>query len=125
MAQGRVSAMTTAALVLLLVLIGHSELVRAATYTVGGSRGWTFNVSRWPKGKHFKAGDTLVFIYDKRAHNVVAVNNAGYKSCMTPKGSKVFRSGKDRIKLKKGPNFFICNLPQHCKSGMKIAVTAL
>ncbi|PON60423.1 Cupredoxin [Trema orientale] len=124
MAQGRVSAMATSALVLLMLLIGHSEVARAATYTVGGAGGWTFNVAGWPKGKRFRAGDTLVFNYGSNAHNVVAVNKAGYQGCTTPKGAKVFTSGKDQIKLVKGSNFFICNFPQHCQSGMKIAVTA-
>ncbi|KAF4348334.1 hypothetical protein CsatB_015147 [Cannabis sativa] len=124
MAQGRVSAMTVAALVLLMVLVGHSEFARAATYTVGGTNGWTFNSAGWPKGKRFRTGDTLVFNYGQGAHNVVAVNRAGYQSCRTPKGSKVFTSGRDQIKLVKGQNYFICNFPQHCESGMKIAVTA-
>ena len=57
MAQGRVSAMVAAAL--LLLLLSQTELARAATYTVGGTGGWTFNVAGWPKGKSFRAGDTL------------------------------------------------------------------
>lgn len=60
MAQGRGSAglgiFTVAALLCLMVHTGH---VLAATYTVGGSGGWTFNVDSWPKGKSFKAGDIL------------------------------------------------------------------
>ncbi|GMI87970.1 plantacyanin [Hibiscus trionum] len=39
-------------------------------------------------------------------------------------GAKVFRSGKDQIKLRKGQNFFICNYIGHCQAGMKIAVIA-
>ncbi|KAK6156947.1 hypothetical protein DH2020_011195 [Rehmannia glutinosa] len=35
------------------------EVAEAAIYTVGGGGGWTFNVAAWPKGKPFKAGDTL------------------------------------------------------------------
>lgn len=57
MAQGRVSAMIAAAL--LLLLLSQTELARAATYTVGGAGGWTFNIAGWPKGKSFRAGDTL------------------------------------------------------------------
>lgn len=66
-----------------------------------------------------------VFNYSPAAHNVVAVNKVGYSRCITPRGSKVFRTGKDQIKLVKGQNFFICNLPGHCQAGMKIAITAL
>jgi len=37
----------------------NSELAHAATYNVGDTRGWTFNTLGWPKGKRFRAGDTL------------------------------------------------------------------
>ena len=57
MVQGRGSAM--AATVLLCFLLLHFEFAQAATYTVGGSSGWTFNAAGWSKGKRFKAGDTL------------------------------------------------------------------
>ncbi|KAF9687129.1 hypothetical protein SADUNF_Sadunf02G0061600 [Salix dunnii] len=125
MVQGRGSAdlvvVNMAALLCLIVLTGH---VHAATYTVGGSGGWTLNVDSWPKGKRFKAGDTLVFTYDPTIHDVVAVNRGGYSSCITPEGARVYKSGKDQIKLSKGQNFFICNVAGHCESGMKIAINA-
>ncbi|XP_052192966.1 basic blue protein-like [Diospyros lotus] len=125
MSQGRGSAMGAAAAVLgLLFFMLSCEVAQAATYNVGGAGGWTFNVVGWPKGKRFKAGDTLVFNYNPQAHNVVVVNNAGYNSCNAPPGSKVYSSGKDQIKLRKGQNFFICSFPGHCQSAMKIAVVA-
>ncbi|KAJ7946648.1 Basic blue-like protein [Quillaja saponaria] len=124
MAQGRGSAMFSMMLVCFLVL--QSEMVHAATtYTVGDARGWTFNVVGWPRGKHFRAGDTLVFKYNPQAHNVVAVNNVGYNTCKTPRGAKVFKSGRDQIKLVKGQNYFLCSFVGHCQAGMKIAVNAV
>ncbi|OIW20835.1 hypothetical protein TanjilG_24303 [Lupinus angustifolius] len=120
MAMGRGSAM----MLLFCLFVIHSEMVHAATYTVGGAGGWTFNTVGWPKGKHFRAGDTLVFNYSPSSHNVVAVNRGGYSSCRTPTGSKVYRSGKDQIKLSKGQNYFICNYVGHCEAGMKIAINA-
>lgn len=39
-----------------LSLLVQSE---AATYTVGDSTGWRFNVAGWENGKQFQAGDTL------------------------------------------------------------------
>ncbi|GLU16614.1 hypothetical protein SLE2022_330400 [Rubroshorea leprosula] len=125
MSQGRGSAdrATTAAALILCLLICFGS-VHAATYTVGDSSGWTFNMASWPKGKRFKAGDVLVFNYNSSIHDVVAVNRGGYSSCSTPAGAKVYRSGKDQIKLAKGPNYFICNVAGHCESGMKIAVIA-
>ncbi|KAK3428170.1 hypothetical protein EUGRSUZ_F04279 [Eucalyptus grandis] len=128
MSQGRGSAsrVATAAAVAvaLIYLFAQAEYARAATYTVGGSGGWTLNVASWPKGKRFRAGDTLIFKYDRTLHNVVALNKGGYDSCRTPGGAKVYSSGNDQIKLVKGPNYFICNFPGHCESAMKIAVNA-
>ncbi|XVF68112.1 hypothetical protein PTKIN_Ptkin10aG0176800 [Pterospermum kingtungense] len=122
MVRERGSAIAATVLVCLLLL--PFELAQAATYTVGGSSGWTFNADGWPKGKRFKAGDTLVFKYNPSIHNVVAVNRTGYNSCTSPKGAKVYRSGKDQIKLAKGQNFFICNVAGHCQAGMKLALAA-
>ncbi|KAJ0025717.1 basic blue protein [Pistacia vera] len=127
MSQGRGSAnlaLFSAAVVLCLLLVSV-ENVNAATYTVGGAGGWNFNVANWPKGKSFRAGDILVFNYNPTIHNVVAVNGGSYSSCKTPGHAKVFKSGKDRIKLVKGQNFFICSFSGHCQSGMKIAVNAV
>ncbi|KAL8536055.1 hypothetical protein ACS0TY_011621 [Phlomoides rotata] len=126
MSQGRGSAVVVGMVVAMVAVavVFQGGVAEAATYTVGGSGGWTFNVAGWPKGKTFKAGDTLLFNYGPGAHNVVAVNSAGYRGCSTPRGSKVVQTGKDQIRLVKGPNFFICNFPSHCESGMKIAITA-
>ncbi|KAG2410397.1 hypothetical protein LR48_Vigan564s002800 [Vigna angularis] len=123
MALGRGSAVVLSLSLCFFLL--HSHMAHAATYTVGGSNRWTFNTVGWPKGKRFRAGDTLVFKYSPAVHNVVAVNRAGYDGCSTPKGSKVYRSGNDQIRLAKGQNFFICNFAGHCESGMKISVNAV
>ncbi|OVA07002.1 Plastocyanin-like [Macleaya cordata] len=130
MAMGRGSAggaLTTTVLsvLLLCVLLLQSEMAHAVTYTVGGTGGWTFNTVNWPKGKRFRAGGVLVFKYNSSFHNVVRVNGVGYKTCKTPMGAQVFKTGSDRIKLVKGQNFFICNFVGHCESGMKLAINAV
>ncbi|KAL1534281.1 basic blue protein-like [Salvia divinorum] len=122
MAMGRGSAMVIAMMIVGVLTV--SQVAEAATYPVGGSGGWTFNVAAWPKGKRFRAGDTLVFNYNSAIHNTVPVDRSGYSGCTAPATAKVFQTGKDQIKLKKGQNFFICSIPGHCQSGMKIAVTA-
>ncbi|KAL7246018.1 hypothetical protein ACSBR2_001198 [Camellia fascicularis] len=122
MSEGRGSGI--AVTLVCLVLVSHWVASDGATYTVGGAGGWTFNLSNWPKGKSFKAGDALVFNYDPTTHNVVAVDRGGYGSCTTPASAKVYKTGMDRISLAKGPNYFICNFAGHCQSGMKIAVNA-
>lgn len=58
MALGRGSAMVVA-MTLSLCLLLQSEMADAASYTVGDANGWTFNAVGWPKGKRFRAGDTL------------------------------------------------------------------
>ncbi|KAK7399667.1 hypothetical protein VNO78_10855 [Psophocarpus tetragonolobus] len=123
--MGRGSAVVVVVLASLLLMVVHTQMASAATYIVGDRSGWTFNTVAWPNGKRFRAGDTLVFKYNRVAHNVVVVNKTGYNSCKTPRGSKVYQSGNDQIRLAKGENYFICNYVGHCESGMKIAVTAV
>ena len=65
-----------------------------------------------------------VFRYSPKAHNVVPVSAAGYKSCAAPRGVRALTSGNDRVTLKRGVNYFICSFPGHCQAGMKVAVTA-
>ncbi|XP_057531741.1 basic blue protein-like [Amaranthus tricolor] len=127
MGQGRGSARVSLGLVVgvaMLCLLAQMQPTLAALYTVGGPSGWTFNVQNWPRGKPFKAGDILAFNYARNAHNVVAVTSRGFNSCTAPKGSKVYQTGRDRIRLSRGVNYFICTFPGHCKGGMKIAVNA-
>ena len=64
------------------------------------------------------------FRYNAKAHNVVPVSAAGYKSCSAPKGVRALTTGNDRVTLKRGANYFICSFPGHCQAGMKVAVTA-
>ncbi|PSS31751.1 Basic blue protein [Actinidia chinensis var. chinensis] len=126
MSQGRGSASTAMVIAIILpCLLIHTVPSHGATYTVGGPGGWTFNLSNWPKGKSFNAGDVLVFNYDPSYHNVVAVDRGGYSKCTTPASAKVYTTGKDQIRLVRGQNYFICNFSGHCESGMKIAINAV
>ncbi|THU53230.1 hypothetical protein C4D60_Mb10t12230 [Musa balbisiana] len=143
MAQGRGSAggQVTVVLGVAVLCLLLARVAEAATYTVGDTRGWSFNMDSWPRGKRFRAGDVLVplasfflgggdgrggavFKYNRSVHNVVAVNAAGYNGCSTPRGSRVLTSGKDRVTLARGRNYFICNSVGHCQSGMKMAIVA-
>ncbi|KAF7126987.1 hypothetical protein RHSIM_Rhsim11G0130600 [Rhododendron simsii] len=124
--QGRGNAIFTAALVLCVVALFNGEAAEAASFIVGDAKGWVFNVNDWPNGKSFKAGDTLVFNYNPKIHNVVVVKESSdFNSCKVPAGATVFTSGKDQVALVRGQNLFICGTPGHCQSGlMKINVTA-
>ncbi|XP_062078760.1 basic blue protein-like [Humulus lupulus] len=102
-----------------------SVTTEAATYVVGGTSGWTYNVQSWTKGKKFKAGDVLVFKYDPSLHNVEVVDSNGYKGCSSStSNSQAYATGKDQLKLSKGPNYFICSIPGHCDGGLKLSINA-
>ncbi|CAL5329713.1 unnamed protein product [Camellia sinensis] len=123
--QGRGNAIIVAvALVVCMVVLLRFEVVQGASFTVGDAGGWTFSVSGWPNGKSFKAGDILQFNYGPGNHNVVVVGKADHDNCNVPNGAKTYTSGRDQIRLAKGPNYFICGIPGHCQAGMSIAVTA-
>ncbi|XP_014517503.1 basic blue protein-like [Vigna radiata var. radiata] len=122
MVQGRGISAT---MVVLCMLGVFSEMAHATTYVVGGhTGGWAFNMTGWPTGKNFKAGDILVFNYNPQYHNVVTVDETGYNSCTAAPGSKTYQSGHDSITLAKGTTYFICTFFGHCEAKMKIAATA-
>ncbi|GER56539.1 early nodulin-like protein [Striga asiatica] len=110
--------------VLLLCLLLHWSSAHSTKYTVGDSKGWTYNISGWENGKCFKSGDTLVFKYAAAYHNVVVVDKSSYDSCILPSKAKTYNSGNDKLRLTKGPNYFICGIHGHCQAGMKIAANA-
>jgi len=58
MSQGRGSA-SLPIVVTVVSLLCLLERANAATYSVGGPGGWTFNTNAWPNGKRFRAGDVL------------------------------------------------------------------
>ncbi|KAF7126827.1 hypothetical protein RHSIM_Rhsim11G0130900 [Rhododendron simsii] len=125
--QGRRGSALVAAAVALAVclsLVLNFEVAQAKAYRVGGANGWTYgNIASWPRGRHFRAGDTLVFKYDAEQYDVVVVNRAQYHSCNAPNNATTYHTGNDHIKLVKGHHFFMCNIfPWHCKAGMRIAV---
>ncbi|KAL6635071.1 hypothetical protein ACP70R_027742 [Stipagrostis hirtigluma subsp. patula] len=131
MARGRGSASTggaarlAAALVVGVLVMGAPLAEAAATYMVGDYGGWKFNVARWAKGRTFRVGDVLVFNYNRAVHDVAVVNAAAYRSCVVPRGARVLRSGRDRVKLGRGTHYFVCAVRGHCQAGMKIAVRAV
>ncbi|KAL9245114.1 hypothetical protein vseg_018802 [Gypsophila vaccaria] len=109
----------------IICIMAMTQPTLAALYTVGGSAGWTYNVVGWANGKTLRAGDVLVFNYNKLLHNVVPVSKSGYNRCITSKRSKVYKSGRDGFRLKRGVNYFICSVRGHCQLGMKIAIKAV
>uniref|UniRef100_A0ACD6A8A9 Uncharacterized protein n=1 Tax=Avena sativa TaxID=4498 RepID=A0ACD6A8A9_AVESA len=124
MAQGSGSVRAVALALVVLCVLLHGELAESTVYTVGDSGGWTFGSESWSQGKSFRAGDVLLFKYAPGAHNVVAVDAAGYRSCSASGGARTYSSGNDRVTLSRGANYFICSFPGHCVAGMRLAITA-
>ncbi|KAK3155180.1 hypothetical protein QOZ80_2BG0199870 [Eleusine coracana subsp. coracana] len=133
MARGRGSASRGGVFLAAVLLVGFLVAMSAppvaeaaaATYMVGDYGGWRFNVAGWAKGRTFRAGDHLVFNYNRAVHDVAVVNVAAYRSCVVPRGAKVLRSGRDRVKLGRGTHYFVCTVRGHCQAGMKLAVRTL
>uniref|UniRef100_A0A199U9V8 Phytocyanin domain-containing protein n=1 Tax=Manihot esculenta TaxID=3983 RepID=A0A199U9V8_MANES len=130
--QGRFSAKQgtlMATTLLFLVLKLHFKATQAATYTVGDTSGWTFNIQSWTTGKNsrplcLESFLGTVFNYDPSLHNVAIVDINGYNSCSASPRSITYSSGKDSVKWNKGENYYICSIPGHCDGGLKIAITA-
>ncbi|XP_021901484.1 basic blue protein-like [Carica papaya] len=97
------------------------------TWIVGDEYGWDtiINVEQWPEGKHFYAGDILVFNYDYQDSNVVKLlNKTGYDTCTKPEGAEEYESGNDKIPLDFGLNHFISGYPVQCQAGLKMFINA-
>ena len=66
-----------------------------------------------------------MFNYNRAVHDVAVVNAAAYRSCVVPRGARVLRSGRDKVRLGRGTHYFVCTVRGHCQAGIKIAVRAV
>jgi hypothetical protein len=67
--------------------------------------------------------DCAVFNYVSKAHTVTEVSKAGYDACSGANALSDDDTGSTTITLQTpGTHYFICNVPGHCASGMKLAV---
>jgi plastocyanin len=100
------------------------------TYTVGDALGWNVpsngsNVGyqNWASDKDFMVGDTLVFNYVNRTHNVAEVTKQGYNSCNTSSPISLNTNPPTRITLNTtGVHYFTCTFPRHCNLGQQLAI---
>ncbi|XAR70383.1 hypothetical protein NMG60_11027225, partial [Bertholletia excelsa] len=100
----------------------------ATEQIVGDEKGWSlnFDYQTWAAGKEFRVGDTLVFKYPQGAHNVLRVDGDGFQQCATAATTQPLTTGNDVITLaSEGRKWYICGKGNHCKSGMKLAITVL
>lgn len=67
-----------------------------------------------------------VFKYSNNFHNVLQVNKVNYGGCNASAPLAKYSSGNDSVTLaSKGHYFFICGVPGHCGSGMKLNIRVL
>ncbi|KQJ90590.1 blue copper protein [Brachypodium distachyon] len=117
-------ASSSVALVALLVA-SCAGMAAAASFTVGDAQGWVAGIdySGWTSGKSFAVGDTLVFTYASKVHTVTEVSKSGYAACSGSSALGNDDSGSTTVTLSTpGTHYYICNIPGHCASGMKLAV---
>lgn len=65
-----------------------------------------------------------VFYYSPTERNVVYASKKEYDSCNPSNHSKVYDTGKDKIIVKRGPNYFISGYKGQCSAGLKLLVHA-
>ncbi|KAI3938251.1 hypothetical protein MKW98_031199 [Papaver atlanticum] len=71
---------------LICLLVAGFEIVQGKTHVVGDVQGWDLypNLTNWPKGKQFYAGDVLVFNYNTKGGDLYSpakVDKSGYDKC--------------------------------------------
>ncbi|KAK9075929.1 hypothetical protein SSX86_004259 [Deinandra increscens subsp. villosa] len=96
-------------------------------FKVGSDKGWRpkVNYKAWAEDLDiFNIGDYLVFKYKQGKHNVIQVDESGFKQCIVPPDqSKALTSGNDRVLLKEaGRVWFISGIGKDCENGMKVSV---
>ncbi|KAL9140137.1 hypothetical protein ABFS82_14G016100 [Erythranthe guttata] len=101
-----------------------------AVYKVGDSAGWTtianVDYTHWALTKTFQLGDTIVFEYNPKFHNVMQVTHADYKACNATSPISTRTSGNDSITIDThGHHFFLCGVPGHCQAGQKVDINVV
>ncbi|KAL0312723.1 UNVERIFIED_CONTAM: Lamin-like protein [Sesamum radiatum] len=98
----------------------------AYDYMVGDDSGWKLgvNYTDWAKGKDFRVGDKLIFMYNKDSHNLAKVSGDDFKQCVASNKSNILSTGNEEITLAApGKKWYICSVADHCSKGMKLVIT--
>ncbi|KAH1139979.1 hypothetical protein GLYMA_10G249600v4 [Glycine max] len=116
--------------VVLFIVMAFVQVSFAAVYKVGDSAGWTtlgtIDYRKWAATKNFQIGDTIIFEYNAKFHNVMRVTHAIYKTCNASSPIATFTTGKDSINITNhGHHFFFCGVPGHCQAGQKVDINVL
>lgn len=103
------------------------ELSAGEVYQVGDSAGWTIignvDYNAWASNKTFQVGDTILFNYNPKFHNVMQVTHDEYKSCNATSPTATYTTGNDSITITtRGHHWFLCGTPGHCQAGQKVDI---
>ncbi|XP_047180766.1 mavicyanin-like [Vigna umbellata] len=114
----------------LFIVMEILQVSDAAVYKVGDSAGWTtlgkIDYKKWAATKNFQIGDTIIFEYYNKFHNVMRVTHGMYKSCNASSPIATFTTGNDSIHITThGHHFFFCGVPGHCEAGQKVDINVL
>ncbi|VVB01821.1 unnamed protein product [Arabis nemorensis] len=98
-------------------------------HKVGDSNGWTMigvDYEAWASSRTFQVGDSLVFKYNNKLHDVTQVTLNDFELCEPSKPLERYQTGSDSVTLTK-PGFqnFICGVPGHCDLGQKLRILVL
>ncbi|GER24693.1 basic blue protein [Striga asiatica] len=111
MAGERGSALAAA----LVMIVAMATMAQAAVVTWG--------IPPNPGSLTVSQSEPVTFNFVANQHDLVAVNEQQYNQCDA--GSSPTKiPPKTAVTLKKGKNYFICTIGQHCIKGMKITITA-
>ncbi|TKY71188.1 Mavicyanin protein [Spatholobus suberectus] len=116
--------------VVFLMMMAAFQVSHAAEHKVGDSAGWTIigniDYKKWAATKNFQVGDTIIFEYNAKFHNVMRVTHAMYKSCNASSPLTTMTTGNDTIKITNyGHHFFLCGVPGHCQAGQKVDINVV
>ncbi|KAI4380647.1 hypothetical protein MLD38_006814 [Melastoma candidum] len=102
------------------------------TYTVGDAAGWNVLAGGatpyqlWAANKTFMVGDTLVFNFVNRTHDVAEVSKAAFNSCNTNTTISLSTNPPVRIVLTTpGEHYYTCTFSGHCSLGQKLAINVI
>ncbi|CAI9761422.1 unnamed protein product [Fraxinus pennsylvanica] len=101
-----------------------------SVYKVGDSAGWTIignvDYNTWASSKTFQIGDTLIFNYDAKFHNVLQVTLPDFHSCNSSSPMATYSTGNDSITITSpGHYYYTCGFVGHCEAGQKLDIRVL
>lgn len=125
MKRGPGSHFTVALLLLLVALLVQLQAVAATKYTLYWNLpNYQNYFSNWNRGNNYVVGDSIEFLYNAEAHDVVKVSYAEFSDCFS--SQLPYTSGATVFPLEQtGMHYFMCTIPGHCADGMKLAINVL